>query len=78
MLLNDPLVQELSKRWAIHLQSSGYTPEAAASAIVESAYGRFAEENELLMLAQVIQANPDDWTPVTQAVLASKEFQYLE
>ncbi|MCH2140429.1 MAG: DUF1553 domain-containing protein, partial [Phycisphaerales bacterium] len=78
MLLNDPLVQELSKRWAIHLQSSGYTPEAAASAIVESAYGRFAEENELSMLAQVIQANPDDWTPVTQAVLASKEFQYLE
>jgi hypothetical protein len=78
ILFNDPLVQELSRRWAMQLQAAGWSPQEVAASIIASAYGRVAEEEELTMLTAALQEHPDDWTPITQAVLASKEFQYLD
>lgn len=76
-LLNDPLVQELTKRW-VALTQGIEAPSDRIQAMIQTAYGRAATENEIeTCLNFVVEGGQDRWRDLAHVLINSKEFTYL-
>jgi hypothetical protein len=87
ILLNDPLVQELARRWAQRvLASPGAAPERIA-AMYQSAFGRPASANETRLCLEFLEqqarlngGKKDDvamWADLAHMLFNAKEFIFL-
>jgi hypothetical protein len=81
ILLNDPLTLEMASRFGARGEAVSVSEESSTHdgvvAMIELAYGRPAHDDEVVALAQAIEANGASWTDVAHAILASKEFLFL-
>ncbi|MCB1089047.1 MAG: DUF1553 domain-containing protein, partial [Verrucomicrobiae bacterium] len=85
VLLNDPLVKELSRQWAKSLVAgSQAAPEDMVAQLFLAAYGRVpdsSETNRWVSAWQSFRANSADdlqaWSEITHLIFNTKEFLYV-
>lgn len=77
-LLNDPLVDELAKRWAAQTSSIG-VPRERIERMITVAFSRPATEAELDRCAEfVAQSGESGWIDLAHTLINAKEFWYLK
>jgi hypothetical protein len=76
-LLNDPLVREMSQRWARRTESITEA-QKRIEAMLKTAYGRPATDPEVKRcLVFVDGGDAESWTELAHVLMNSKEFAYL-
>ncbi|MEM7475977.1 MAG: DUF1553 domain-containing protein, partial [Planctomycetota bacterium] len=78
-LLNDPLVQEMTKRW-VRKSSTIANTDQRIEAMFADAYSREATTNELQVCRHFLgdNANEATWQELAHVLFNSKEFSYLK
>ena len=81
MLLNDPLVHDLTQTWANRLADSFDDDAAAIDSAYLTAYGRLPVETERSAIIRFLRQRPDKrqeaWSDVCLALVNNKEFIFL-
>ena len=79
LLLNDPAIMQLSKRWAEAVRANVPGTDARIRAMFVSAFGRPPSETEAAKAQAFLNAsgNGDNLTPLAHALFNLKEFIYL-
>jgi len=79
MLLNDPAILQLCKRWSDTVRAKVTGPDARIQAMFVSALGRPPSEAEASKARAFLAAagDPDNLTPLAHALFNLKEFIYL-
>ncbi|MFO0940826.1 MAG: DUF1553 domain-containing protein [Pirellulales bacterium] len=77
-LLNDPLVDELAKRWVARTSSIAELNQRV-SQMIQTAFSRPAKQSEIQRCVDFVNQSPSDgWLDLAHTLINAKEFWYLK